>query len=174
MWPCWLDVRGALLVVVSASSTIRIVDTSWKSVCHTTAGAASYDVCTFSHLSCGAATVVSLYCADETICSSLPFTRPSLLISISNSSRLEMSRKELTDADIPLQYQLTQDMPHSAIASHSKPASIDRRRDRYPFCLVWGPLPLITSETRPSLHFRHWTAPHCLIRSPVWAGCCDD
>ena len=56
-----------------------------------------------------------------------------------------MSHSELTDADIPLQYQLTDDMSHTATAGHSKPAAIDRRRDRYPFSLVWGPLPLISS-----------------------------
>lgn len=68
-----------------------------------------------------------------------------------------MSRLELTDADIPLQYQLTDDMSHTATAGNGKTAAIDRRRDRYPFCLVWGPLPLISSE----LHTQPYSSVHC-------------
>ena len=89
----------------------------------------------------------ALLCDALWRCTDRRFLLPCVVIAL----LLSMSRSELlTDADIPLQYQLPGDMSHAATASNGKSASIDRRRDRYPFCLVWGPLPLITSETLPT------------------------
>ena len=39
---------------------------------------------------------------------------------------------------------LTSERLSTADTQHNTPAMIDTKRDRYPFCIVWGPLPLIT------------------------------
>jgi len=101
--------------------------------------------------------------------SSLTFNFPLLLSTALLSLLSSMSRAELTDADIPLQYQLTDDMHTATAPSHSKPVSIDRRRDRYPFCLVWGPLPLISSAPHHPTHL----TPHLISASQrCWLTLC--
>ena len=62
----------------------------------------------------------------------------------------------LEDADVPLHTTAEETSSHQAMSSSSSSSSsspssksfsrppIDKRRDRYPFSLVWGPLPLIT------------------------------